>query len=453
MKIFGIGLSKTGTTSLASALGILGYKVKDCLGVSYYAKGDLSSIDMQILLSNDAFTDTPIPSFFRELDIAFPNSKFILTVRDMEGWLASCKKQFNQKHADMQLIAQKQLFIDLYGTPVFDAEKFRDGYDHFTSDVINYFKDRPNDLLIMNVANGDGWDKLCPFLDKPEPEAPFPKANVTQIAWLNPIGIAKTVWQSSAALRELSSLEWQDGCGNRKNSAHHRTGPRLPNNWLSKILLRWRNNKIHRSKQKTLRIIKTHLRNLNSAIPIVIEDDLSTPFKERSRWNHFWLIGVEGLPAVRSANAAEYAPVINVALIQDRTPFLGVMYYPLQDVMYCAAANKGASKISNNGEPREISSRELPSLPVPGKEMNSKFMGSFAEVICRSVDEGFYINDSFVNTEEWQTAAANALLKVIGYQLIDADTGQELKYNKENWHSKSIYISKSIGNATSNFSN
>ena len=118
MKIFGIGLSKTGTTILANALTILGYKVKDCLGVTSYAKGDLSSIDMHIFSTYDAFTDTPIPSFYRELDAQFPNSKFILTVRDMDGWKASCKKQFNQRHAATQSTAHKQLFIDLYGTDV-----------------------------------------------------------------------------------------------------------------------------------------------------------------------------------------------------------------------------------------------------------------------------------------------------------------------------------------------
>ena len=67
-KIFGIGLSKTGTTSLARALEILGYKTRDYLGVTSYSHGDLSSIDLEVIDSNDAFTDTPVPSFYRELD-------------------------------------------------------------------------------------------------------------------------------------------------------------------------------------------------------------------------------------------------------------------------------------------------------------------------------------------------------------------------------------------------
>ena len=48
MKIFGIGLSKTGTTSLASALGILGFKTWDYPGLTTYTPGDLASIDPDV---------------------------------------------------------------------------------------------------------------------------------------------------------------------------------------------------------------------------------------------------------------------------------------------------------------------------------------------------------------------------------------------------------------------
>src|SRR4030095_6669082 len=113
-KIFGIGLSKTGTTSLANALQILGYKTRDNIGVTNYVAGDLSSIDLDLVGAFDALTDTPIPSFYRELDKRFPGSKFILTVRARDEWLTSCKKQFTQRFADVQTEAHKHLFVDLY---------------------------------------------------------------------------------------------------------------------------------------------------------------------------------------------------------------------------------------------------------------------------------------------------------------------------------------------------
>ena len=142
-KIFGIGLSKTGTTSLANALQVLGYKTKDNMGVVKYATGDLSSVDLHVVDANDALTDTPIPSFYRELDTRYPGSKFILTVRDSEGWLKSCKKQFTQRFAEVQTDAHKRLFIDLYGTDVFDDRRFASGYKMFVDGVREHFKDRP----------------------------------------------------------------------------------------------------------------------------------------------------------------------------------------------------------------------------------------------------------------------------------------------------------------------
>ena len=158
-KIFAIGLSKTGTTSLARALEILGYKTRDYLGVTNFRAGDLSSIELEEIDANDAFTDTPIPSFYRELDVKYPGSKFILTVRDTDAWLKSCKKQFTKKHSDKQNEANHLLFMDLYGCTVFDENKFRKGYENFVKGVLHYFRDRPQDLLILDVAAEVGWEK------------------------------------------------------------------------------------------------------------------------------------------------------------------------------------------------------------------------------------------------------------------------------------------------------
>jgi len=135
VKVFGIGLSKTGTTSLARALEILDYKVKDCIGVKHYAKGDISSIDLSIIDNNNAFTDTPIPSFYKELDEKYSESKFILTIRDKEAWLKSCRKQFNQKQAEKQTEAHNQLFFDIYNSTVFDEKKFLNGYDKHINEI------------------------------------------------------------------------------------------------------------------------------------------------------------------------------------------------------------------------------------------------------------------------------------------------------------------------------
>ncbi len=448
MKIFGIGLSKTGTTSLARALEVLGYRVKDCLGVSEYVHGDLySSVDMQVLQTYDAFTDTPMPSFFRELDQELPGSKFILTVRQTDGWLASCKKQFNQKQAEKQSDAQNKLFVDLYGTPAFDVEKFLAGYDRFTEQVIDYFKDRPDDLLVLNVTAGQGWDELCAFLNKPVPDLPFPKSNVTQLTWLNLNELAKAVRHSSMALRKFEELGLAGHATRSTSGSMFSRGFLMLQLWLQRCQSRV-------AKQRTHTLIKKHLGKLNPQIPVISEENSSIPLHERDRWNHFWLIGIENGSAAGTVNINGAATVVNLALIQDGVPFLGVVYFPANDVIYCAAINKGAFKIDGGDEPQKISPTKSDDSRSPESIISSReavvingnapnnAMASFAWKSCRAAQEGQYPENIFMDTKEWQTAAVNIFLKMTGFQLIDSETGQELKYNKEDWLNSSVYIKK-----------
>ena len=75
-KVFGIGLSKTGTTSLSAALAILGYRSKHFPKDEDFAR-------------YDAFSDITVAMKFKTLDRFFPGSQFIYTVRDEPAWLAS----------------------------------------------------------------------------------------------------------------------------------------------------------------------------------------------------------------------------------------------------------------------------------------------------------------------------------------------------------------------------
>jgi hypothetical protein len=113
---------------------------------------------------------------YRELDARHPGSKFILTIRERDGWLKSCKRQFTERLAEKQNDAHKHLFLDLYGTDVFDEQRFGRGYDRFVAEALAYFARRPQDLLVIDIAGGEGWEKLCAFLGKPIPDAPFPKS-------------------------------------------------------------------------------------------------------------------------------------------------------------------------------------------------------------------------------------------------------------------------------------
>ena len=73
-----------------------------------------------------------------------------------------------------------RLNYDLYGSVVFNETKFTETLFRHTQEIKDYFSGRENDLLIMDITKGDGWEKLCPFLDKPIPSENIPKENVTK---------------------------------------------------------------------------------------------------------------------------------------------------------------------------------------------------------------------------------------------------------------------------------
>jgi len=185
MKIFAIGLSKTATKSLTRALRILGYKAVHygyTRKIIRYQSGKLR-IDFGKLDDYDAFTDIPIARIYKQLDARYPGSKFILTIRDMNSWLGSCKRKFKDwPHPELKNkeSTRYQLRLDVFGTVFFDKEKFKAAYNRHINDILNYFKRREKDLLILNICDGEGWEKLCSFLNKPIPKEPFPKLNVSK---------------------------------------------------------------------------------------------------------------------------------------------------------------------------------------------------------------------------------------------------------------------------------
>jgi hypothetical protein len=162
-KIFGIGLSKTGTTSLSEALRVLGFKV------AHYPRLDRIH---QTLRRVDAATDISIAYSYKELDIQYPNSKFILTTRDIESWLGSIKRHFSRPSfednwADL-------LHSSLYGSAGWNGMLFKQNFELHIERVSRHFEERTSDFLILNICAGEGWPQLCQFLNRPIPEMSFP---------------------------------------------------------------------------------------------------------------------------------------------------------------------------------------------------------------------------------------------------------------------------------------
>jgi len=170
-KIFGIGLYKTGTTSLHVALEILGYNSVHCPVTGEEFDG------------YDAANDITVASRFEEWDKLYPGSKFILTLRDLNQWLGSCKDHFGRRFNPNKFSPKVREFyleqiLKTYGTAVYDPVLLQEAYQRHIQHVQNYFAHRPQDLLIMNIPNGDGWDRFSPFLKHSIPNQPFPHENV-----------------------------------------------------------------------------------------------------------------------------------------------------------------------------------------------------------------------------------------------------------------------------------
>jgi hypothetical protein len=187
-KIFGIGLAKTATSSLGKALDILGYR---CIHDPYellpgFFPEELADFPVApgVLADHDAFAGV-VGLIFRELDETCPGSRFILTVRDEDRWLKSIRGHLHPKskatRMDGEIPLQPFVRSRMFNGHLWFEDEFADDYlrayrDHNRA-VMEYFRDRPDDLLVMDVEKGDSWQELCGFLGIDIPAAPFPWKN------------------------------------------------------------------------------------------------------------------------------------------------------------------------------------------------------------------------------------------------------------------------------------
>ena len=165
-KIFNIGLARTGTTSLHNALQTLNFS-------SIHFPTNLDAFNNHI-----ALCDTTITLGYKFLDVMFPNSKFILTMRNVESWLGSMEALFSQWDiTDERTCKTDHLHYALYGTHKFNKDKMQKAFFKHLDDVTDYFKFRETDLLTIYVEENNKWDKLCEFLEVPIPEQDYPHAH------------------------------------------------------------------------------------------------------------------------------------------------------------------------------------------------------------------------------------------------------------------------------------
>ncbi len=183
-KVFGIGLSRTGTTSLHHALLSLGYK-------SYHwgVPEENRMATLEDCYFCDALTDLTASFMFETLYHTFPDAKFIYTTRPLENWLPAIKKH-NGLPSPVPLrirlnrnsvVFNSTVPVAQHRTTLFKAvhhnlytghDTWEDAFLAHDKRVKTFFADKPKDkFLEFDVQGaGHGWAELTSFLGRKKPE-------------------------------------------------------------------------------------------------------------------------------------------------------------------------------------------------------------------------------------------------------------------------------------------
>ncbi len=185
-KIFAIGFNKTGANCLRKTMTDFGYKTINLMEaellIQDYAKRNFSSI-IKICEKYDFFHDGifGLPYTFIALDISFPNSKFILTIiDDPEQWYKNFLKVHTNAWGGLTIEHLKnakyrykgfvwdfmRLGFNACESDPYSKDHSISLYNKHNSMVKDYFRFRPNDLLVINPEDINLYSQLCVFLNK-----------------------------------------------------------------------------------------------------------------------------------------------------------------------------------------------------------------------------------------------------------------------------------------------
>jgi 3'(2'), 5'-bisphosphate nucleotidase len=192
-----------------------------------------------------------------------------------------------------------------------------------------------------------------------------------------------------------------------------------------------------------------------TSIPVLSEEDKMVPYEERKQWDYFWL--VDPLDGTKEFIKRTKEFTVNIALIRNQQPILGVVNAPALGLLYWNDFEGKAWKRLNDAPAEEIQippTRERVQYIVASKshitpeteEYIKQFPGALLQTIGSSlkfmlVAEGKAdCYPRFGPTMEWDTAAAHAIARSCGCRVVNASSNQELRYNKENFLNPSFLV-------------
>jgi 3'(2'), 5'-bisphosphate nucleotidase len=223
--------------------------------------------------------------------------------------------------------------------------------------------------------------------------------------------------------------------------------------------------------QSSHKIITENLKE--TKIPILSEEGKEIPYKRRRDWDMLWI--VDPLDGTKEFVKCREEFTVNIALVNDSKPILGVVFVPVKKFLYFAAQDLGSYKLEidqfdellNNNSDKYIEpglirkildlsgklpTSDLSDLPFTivgsrshgGQELEAfvekkrkeydrvEFISAGSSLKFCLVAEGkAHIYPRFGPTCEWDTAAGQAIVENAGGEVVDYNTGQPLVYNKE----------------------
>jgi hypothetical protein len=174
--IVGIGLPRTGTTSLHETLK--GYGIRSAhMPIELYESDDLQ----EACLPYGAVIDTPVPLLYPQLDEALDHCQFVLTTRDKEGWLESMKWLLETGPKIWQWRPTYDAYNrEFFGTASFEPDVLARRYEEYHREVEQYFAERPDDLLTVDLSQSPDTRRLVEFLGLDHEPHPWPRSNTSR---------------------------------------------------------------------------------------------------------------------------------------------------------------------------------------------------------------------------------------------------------------------------------
>ncbi len=202
-------------------------------------------------------------------------------------------------------------------------------------------------------------------------------------------------------------------------------------------------------------VIVNGLETLCPGIPVLSEEGQTIPYETRKHWDWFWLVDpLDGTKEFINRNG-EFT--VNIALMDQNEPVLGVVLAPAFGVVYFAQKEYGAFKKTGNSEPERILVEKSPCNGIVAARSRShsspeeeKFLKQFNVVkvihvgsslkFCMVAEGSAHIYPRFGPMMEWDTAAGHCVAEVAG-GVIRSRMNERIYYNTESLSHESMIVS------------